>query len=354
MTESALAATELSADVDARLREVLETGLRRSRAFAAPYSRLWDALLRMAEGGKKIRPRLLLGAFEGFGGRDQQAAVDAACAIELLHMALVIHDDVIDKDLTRRGEMNISGEFALEAKLRGAPSAEAHAWGESTALLAGDLVLTLAHSLLARLAVPDERRRAVLDIFDDTVFESAAGEHHDVWLSMRLDESEPDDVIEMLDHKTAAYSFEAPLRIAGVLADAPADVLEELCAVAREIGVIYQLRDDVLGVFGDAGDTGKSTLSDLREGKETLLIAHARTDHRWDQIAHLFGDGALTPAGAQRIRAVLEDSGARRHVEDLIAQRCVHVHETITATNAPRAVKDHLIQLAALCSTRNS
>src|SRR5690606_17128174 len=131
-------------------------------------------------------------------GIDERAAIDAACAVELLHLALVIHDDVIDKDLMRRGEMNITGRFASEAMVRGASRSDARAWGEASSLLAGDLILTTAHSLLARLDIPEERRHAVLDVFDDTVFESAAGEHCDVWLSLHLDQARPEDVLTMI------------------------------------------------------------------------------------------------------------------------------------------------------------
>src|SRR5690606_33889613 len=97
--------------------------------------------------------------------------------------------------LMRRGEANISGRFAYEARLRGANRHEANAWGEASSILAGDLMLTLAHSLLARLEIPETRRQAVLGLYDDTVFETAAGEHYDVWLSMHLEQATPSDVL---------------------------------------------------------------------------------------------------------------------------------------------------------------
>ncbi|MDN5636103.1 MAG: polyprenyl synthetase family protein, partial [Brevibacterium sp.] len=184
MTDSITPLDDIAFSFQDRLAQVLRDGRRRSRAASTQYGQLWESLTRMATGGKLIRPRLLMDAHRGLGGRDARAAVDAACAMQLLHIALVIHDDVIDNDTIRRGEANISGEFAAEARLRGATSREAHAWGDATALLGGDLMLTLAHSLLARLDVDDAKRRAILDIFDDTLFESAAGEHSDVWLSL--------------------------------------------------------------------------------------------------------------------------------------------------------------------------
>ncbi len=355
VSDAALPRTGTSTDAfETRLGEVLTRMRERAYAFPAPYSQLWETVERMATGGKKIRPRLLLGAYEALGGIDERSAIDAACAMELLHLALVIHDDVIDKDVTRRGEMNITGSFASEAMVRGAGRSEATAWGEASSLLAGDLVLTLSHSLLARLEVPEDRRQAVLDVFDDTVFESAAGEHHDVWLSMRLEQSSPEDVLAMVDQKTAAYSFRAPLVTAAVLAGATTALITELESIARQIGVVYQLRDDVLGLFGDEHQTGKSTLSDLREGKETLLVTYARSDVAWTGVEHLFGDPSLTAADGARLRRVIEESGALVFVESVIAERCTAIDEAIRAASLPPSLHTQLTELTVTCRTRVS
>lgn len=354
MRDPAVGVDDVAAMFDARLTEILAHKRERSLAFSAPYAQLWDALERMALGGKKVRPRLLLDAHAALGGTDERAAVDAACAIELLHVALVIHDDVIDRDLVRRGEMNITGRFASEALLRGAPRREAHAWGEASALLAGDLMLTLAHSVLANLDVDESRRQAALDIFDETVFESAAGEHHDVWLSLRLESATADDVLAMADQKTAAYSFQAPLVLAGILAGAPSHLLDELTAIARRIGVIYQLRDDVLGVFGDERETGKSTFGDLREGKETLLVSYARSDAAWATVAPYFGDDGMSASEGESLRRVIEESGALLFVESLISERCAEVHRLIRDSQLPAPMVEQLVDLVSICGARTS
>lgn len=345
---------ETTLALEARLVEVLAHGRERSRAFSLPYVQLWESLERTVLGGKKIRPRLLLNAYAALGGTDRRAAIDAACAMELLHVALVIHDDVVDKDLMRRGEMNISGRFASEAMLRGASMSDAHAWGDASSLLAGDLMLTLSQSLLARLDIDEKRRTTALDIFDETVLVSAAGEHSDVWLSMHLEQAGPHDVLAMVEHKTAAYSFQAPLTLAAVLASGSAGVIDALSTIARHIGVIYQLRDDFLGVFGDERETGKSTLSDLREGKETLLISFARSDAAWAAVESLFGNAALSVAGGQQLRRVIEQSGALALVESLIADRCEQVHQLIREAALPTALKAQLTALTSSCNSRIS
>lgn len=340
--------------VDERLGEVIAQRRALAREHSASYGELWGAVARMAAGGKKIRPLLLLDAYDALGGADGRAAMDAACAVELLHMTLVIHDDLIDGDETRRGEPNIAGLFSSEARLRGASRRSATTWGEASALLAGDMLLSLAHSLLSRLEVEDERRRAVLDVFDGAVFESAAGEHDDVRLSMHLERATSADVLAMIERKTAAYSFAAPLVIAAVLAGAATSVTAELTSIARHLGVIYQLRDDVLGLFGDERETGKSTLSDLREGKETLLIACARSDQAWPGVAPLLGDPALDTAGARRLTRVIEESGARLFVESVIADRCVGARDLILRAELPDRLRRRLADLVSSCSLRTS
>lgn len=354
MPEASVRVDDPAIAFEARLAEVIGQRRQRARARPAPYEQLWESIARMAAGGKKIRPQLVLDVYESLGGLDQPAAIDAACSMELLHMGLVMHDDVIDRDQIRRGALNISGLFASEALIRGADRREADAWGEASSLLAGDLTLSLAQSLLARLDVGENRRQALLDAFDDAVFESAAGEHDDVWLSMRLEPATTDRVLEMIARKTAAYSFVAPLVVGAVLAGATTRLIDELTAIARDLGVIYQLRDDVLGLFGDERATGKSTLSDLREGKETLLIACARSDPAWPDVEHLFGDPALDPAGAHRIARVVEESGARVFVESAIADRSAHVHDLIRRAALPDRLRDRLARATAACSLRAS
>ncbi|GAA1865360.1 polyprenyl synthetase family protein [Brevibacterium marinum] len=354
MTDSAASLDDIAFSFEDRLTQVLAEGRHRSRGFSEQYGHLWDSLSYMAIGGKLVRPRLLMDAHAALGGSNHCAAVDAACAMQLLHVALVIHDDVIDNDTIRRGEANISGEFASDAMLRGAAQHDAQAWGDATSLLAGDLMLTLAHSLLARLDIDEAKRRAVLDIFDDTIFESAAGEHSDVWFSLHLEEARSQDVLAMVGQKTAIYSFQAPLLMAAVLAGASRRMLDDLTAISSQLGVIYQLRDDVLGLFGDERKTGKSTVSDLREGKETLLIAFARSDPSWAGVQSLFGDRMLSTADGHRLRKVIEESGALVFVESMVSQRCENLYRLIREAALPTALSDRLIGLTSECAVRTS
>jgi len=126
-----------------------------------------------------------------------------------------------------------------------------------------------------------------------------------------------DDILTMERLKTAVYSFECPLQAGAILAGASEEVVQTLADFGREIGIAYQIVDDLLGVFGIEAETGKTTLGDLREGKRTVLVAYATSTREWDDIAPLIGDPDLTEAQAERVRAVLSSCGAKSFAEGL-------------------------------------
>lgn len=278
---------------------------------------LWETLHELTVTGKRFRPALFRHVYAVLGGRDTETAAKVADAIELLHTAFVIHDDVIDGDEVRRGQANIGGTFAARALRAGASPERARHYGETAGILAGDLALAGAVREIALCGARPEQVVRLLDLLEEVLHRSAAGELADVRLSLDPDGS-LDEVLDVAEWKTAAYSFELPLRAAGILADAPDSVIEALGSFARHLGTAFQLRDDVHGVFGTARETGKDPLGDLREGKCTALITVARSTDAWDELADFVGDPDLTAEGASRARELLTACGARSTVESII------------------------------------
>jgi len=296
-----------------------EDGLRRAAGHGEDYRELWRALARATASGKRIRPALMLAAYEAFGGRDGAVATRVAAALELLHTALLAHDDVIDGDLVRRGAANVSGTFVERAAARGADASGQAVFGLAAGVLAGDLALVAATRQLALCGADAATTRRLLDLLDDALHVSAAGELADVALSIG---GTPEvgvlgDVITMEERKTAVYSFQLPLQAGAVLAGAPEATVERLGEVGRLAGIGFQLFDDVLGVFGDESRTGKSALGDLREGKMTPLLVHARSTELWPTIAPYVGDRTLDEERAGLVRAMLVECGSRAFVERL-------------------------------------
>ncbi len=292
---------------------------RAARMAARGADDLWTALRRASDGGKRLRPRLVQAGAAACGGADADHSATIGAAVELLHTAFVIHDDVIDGDQTRRGLPNISGSFAHDGARVGAAPDVARRYGEAAALLAGDLALAGTVQLVAGCGAPTERVARLLALLDDALLDSAAGELADVRAT--LDDSLPvAEVLRTEELKTAAYSFSLPLQAGAVLAGASEEVVTEVGEIGRLLGIAYQLRDDLGGMFGDETSTGKNPLSDLREGKRTALLAHAAATDAWDQVRPHVGDPDVDTAALARVRRLLIECGARTSVEQLADQ----------------------------------
>ncbi|WP_368497959.1 polyprenyl synthetase family protein [Herbiconiux sp. A18JL235] len=333
--------------VDRVLRAFFDDSHYRAKALGKPYAALWQTLERNSSGGKRFRPRMVMAAYESLGGTDLDAAAHIGAAFELLHTALIVHDDVIDRDFVRRGGPNVSGSYRDLATTAGIPLPIAEHRGMSVAVIAGDLALFNAFRMIDRSGVDGLLRSRLHDILDEAMFVSAAGELLDVDFSLRSDPPAVDEIVEMERLKTAEYSFEAPLRAGAVLAGADDRAVRALGLFGRRIGIAYQIVDDLLGVFGDESETGKTALGDLREGKSTVLLAHAVTRPEWASVASLFGSPDLTADDAERIRGVLEQTGSRRFAEALARDHANRAWESLADESLTPAVRDEFRPVVA-------
>lgn len=332
--------------LEAELRRWLESGRLRARSLGPGIDELWSALDRCSSGGKRLRPQLLLAAHRCYGGNEDEVALRVAAALELLHTAFLVHDDVIDRDLVRRGADNISGTFVTWASARGASPDGSASAGVAAGVLAGDLALAGAMRIVALCGADAARTERLLDLFDDAIAVSAAGELDDVLLSVcESTDTTVEDIVAMHYRKTAAYSFRLPLQAGALLASAPSEAHEPLGVVGRLVGIGFQLVDDLRGVFGEEAATGKETLGDLREGKLTPLIVHARGTAAWSSIAPHVGDRSLTETTARSVRALLEESGSREFVARLAENHLREGLRTARTSGLPASLVDELSSL---------
>ncbi len=337
---------ERQRQVDDVLDRFFSLAKNRAENFGAEYVKLWQTLESNTVGGKRFRPRMVMTAYEGLGGADTEAAAYVGAAFELLHTALIVHDDVIDRDFSRRGIPNISGSYRDIATTAGIPIPTAEHRGMSAAVIAGDLALFNSYRLIDRSGVGDEVRSRLLEIMDDALFASAAGELIDVDLSISAALPGVDEILNMERLKTAVYSFECPLQAGAVLAGASDDVVALLGRFGRDLGIAYQIVDDLLGVFGEEESTGKTTIGDLREGKRTVLIAHAMTTREWPRIAGLIGKPDLSPAEADDVRAILEACGTRDFTEALAREFATRALATLDNATLPYELTSALAPVA--------
>ncbi len=280
-------------------------------------ARLVDAARRSMSGGKRFRASFCYWGFRAVRADppDETPLVTAAAALELLHASALVHDDVMDASDTRRGRP--ATHRAFEGQHRDQRwSGDPGQYGVAAAILLGDLLLSWSDEMLRTCGLGDEAVRAAMAFFDTTRSEVIAGQFLDVSVQAR-GASDVEQAMLVLRYKSAKYSIERPLHIGAALAGAPEGTLDALSEFGLPLGEAFQLRDDLLGVFGDPDVTGKPAGDDLSEGKRTVLVALALERAAAGDAARLataLGTRLDRPAVVD-LQRVIEESGARAEVE---------------------------------------
>ncbi|HSV66583.1 MAG TPA: polyprenyl synthetase family protein [Mycobacteriales bacterium] len=273
-------------------------------------------------GGKRLRPAFVYWGWRGAGGPDGAPIVTAAASLELLHAGALMHDDLMDASDTRRGRPAIHRRFAATHQQAGWDGS-ATAFGAAAAILLGDLCLLWSAQMLRGCGLPVEAVHRGLAVHDRMSTEVMCGQYLDVVEQARGVDSVA-AALRVARYKSAKYTVERPLHLGAALAGGPRELIETYTAYGVPVGEAFQLRDDVLGVYGDPAKTGKPAGDDLREGKRTVLVALAaeRADGRQAALlAKHLGDPALPPDGVTALRAVIAETGALAEVEHMIADR---------------------------------
>ncbi|NHT18784.1 polyprenyl synthetase family protein [Cellulomonas sp. IC4_254] len=345
--DTGLAARVEDAVTVVRLLLVDDAAARRARAreLAAEHAALWRAVGEQIGGGRLMRPRLTVAAYLGLGGTDLAAVAPVAAAQEVLHTAMLVHDDVLDHDDTRRGRPNVTGTVRRRLAARGVEGPAADDPVLAAGLLGGDLAIAAAFDLVASAPVPPATALRVVRSLARAVDMTVAGELLDVTGALHGPTSV--DALRVAELKTSVYSCCTPLAAGAVLAGADDGVLGVLDRFGTAFGVAFQLLDDELGVFGDPGTTGKSVLSDLREGKRTelLRLAYLRADDAQRAVLDAtVGRPDLTEADAARVRDVMEVSGALAEAR-LVRADAVRTARTTAAEGLPEPLARYLVDL---------
>jgi geranylgeranyl diphosphate synthase type I len=305
--------------------------------LAAPLEAL-RALI--AAGGKRLRPAFCHWAFVGAGGDpDDPRIVDAGAALEMLHTFALVHDDVMDGSDRRRGLPAVHRRFIDRHAALGWQG-DARRSGEGAAILVGDFAFVYADILLG--GVPPDARA----VFDELRLELCVGQYLDL-VGTASGSRDPVQATRIEHYKSGKYTVERPMHLGAALAGAGPEVREALTRVGLPLGEAFQLRDDLLGVFGDTEVTGKPVGDDLREGKLTPLIAAAAARAHGDGAAKLrrVGRPGLERSDIEAIQEVLVDSGAVAEIEERIATR---VAEALDALEQAPLTADARAALADL------
>ena len=362
MQATAPSAAELAGSVTEQLRQYLAE----RRAGAAYIGADYDELIAVLEdfvlrGGKRVRP-----AFAYWGYRAVAADPDGPvgdeilrlfAALELLHGCALVHDDVIDDSATRRGMPTAHVHFAhLQRKhgWRGSPEK----FGHSAAILLGDLSLVWADDIVAAADLPGDGRHRVQRVWSDIRTEVLGGQYLDIVAESSGAQS-IESAMNVNTYKTASYTVSRPLQLgAAAAADRP-DVQTLFHDVGTDLGVAFQLRDDVLGVFGDPAVTGKPSGDDLRSGKRTVLLAEAvdLADKSDPAAAELLRTAVGTELSDDQVRELCEaivSVGALAAVEEHIGTLTHRALSLLEEAPINDPAKTGLAELARLAANRSA
>ncbi|MGW2600294.1 polyprenyl synthetase family protein [Streptomyces klenkii] len=306
-------------------------------------------------GGKRLRPLLCAcGWYAAAGGGETTMLVQAAAALEMFHAFALIHDDVMDRSTTRRGQPTVHRTLATHHSVHRSQAA-AERLGASAAILVGDLALVWSDELL-HSHLPPAQLAAIRPYVNAMRTELMYGQYLDL-----LHTGQPTATIEaplqIIRYKTAKYTIERPLHIGAALAGATPVVLDACTDFALPLGEAFQLRDDLLGIYGDPQHTGKSVLDDLRDGKHTVVTALAfqHANPRQNQtLRALLGTPDLDEDGAARIRHIFDDTGAHTETEHMVHTRCRQALTALDHAPFPATAKAALRRIAHAATMRTT
>ncbi|MBB2992552.1 geranylgeranyl diphosphate synthase type I [Mycolicibacterium iranicum] len=359
MDASAPSAVELAAAVTEQLRDYLGERRRDAAYIGTDYAVLTEAVEEFVlRGGKRLRPAFAYWGWRAVAGTEPGPEVlRLFSALELLHACALVHDDVIDASATRRGLPTVHRIFTERHRANNWHGSSEQ-FGLSAAILLGDLALVWADDVVATAEIDADAKRRVQQVWAAIRTEVLGGQYLDI-----VNESSGSETVASAltvnTYKTASYTVSRPLQLgAAAAADCP-EILESFHEVGTSLGIAFQLRDDVLGVFGDPAVTGKPSGDDLRSGKRTVLLAEAlelaeRNDPSAATLLRTSIGTDLSDAEVKDVCRAIEAIGALAAVEARIDTLTRRALEILNAAPIDAQAKAGLTELARLAANRSA
>ena len=326
----------------------LHTRQREAMVLSSDYARIWSYIETLYRaGGKRLRPYLAYTSFQALsrGKAPIHGFMNVAVAIEFIHLAMLIHDDIIDRDIIRHGQTNMTGMYRNHY-LSLSQSADVDHFANGAALLSGDALISEAYRTVMAAHITADQKTEICAIFGQTIFEVIAGELLDTEaVYLAPDQVDSRNIAQL---KTASYSCVMPLKIGAVLAGATAETMADVTAIGTAIGIAYQIADDDMGIFGDEAKTGKSSCNDLRERKRTMLLQRtltlaSREDN--NRLSEILSQPALSEEMIDTCRTIIIRSGARAA---LAAERQAYTVEALSIVGRLPVATSDAKELVAL------
>jgi len=295
-------------------------------------------------GGKRIRSVLIIMTYKYLGGKNENAIIDIAVSAELMQSFLLIHDDIIDNDELRRGGPTMHRIYAEKYKCYDNPKK----FGESMAIIAGDLLASLGNEIISKSAFDEEKKLKLLQKFNEVIKLTGYGEIIDILSGLKTKVTEQ-DISKMHKLKTAIYTIEGPLHMGAIAAGASDDQLKILSEYAIPLGMAFQLKDDLLGLFGLEEKLGKPVDSDIKEGKKTILILKAMENAGKQQkefIVNALGNKNITEKELIKLREIIKKTGSLSYSENLAEKLVKKAKDTIKNSDFEKQGKEFFLEIA--------
>jgi geranylgeranyl diphosphate synthase type I len=312
----------------------------------------------LLDGGKRLRPLFAYSAFIGAGGVANKNVIRAISSLELLQACALIHDDLMDGSDTRRGKPSIHRHFETIHQ-REEMEGFAERYGMAAAVLLGDLALVLSDQMLNSAGLDSAQMHSVLPVHDEMRVELMAGQFLDIHEQTQKNTS-VERSLTIARYKSGKYTIERPLQLGAAVAIPDPLLRAQLVSIYSEFGLplgeAFQLRDDLLGVFGDPKVTGKPAGDDLREGKRTVLMAmtHDRISGAAEaEFMAEFGNHDISENAIARLQEIIAETGAAMHVEDLIEELTSTALEALNRDEIVPQARELLTEMAIIATKRN-
>lgn len=307
-------------------------------------------------GGKRIRGALLCQAYFGAGGKEKKKILKVAAAIELVHLFLLIHDDIIDRGQLRHGKETIHETFAKK-KRKAMPLNEAVHFGESMAIIAGDMLHAFATAMIIEAGFNSDVTLKALSHLQSIINTTIVGQSQDIGIAYDKKVSEA-QVLSMCENKTARYTFVGPLHLGVILAEKnDRKLIKILSDFALPLGKAFQIQDDILGVFGNEQKMGKSAASDIEEGKQSLMVVRARksaTPAQKKLLESLLGKKNITKKEIAVFKGIIESTGSLAYCHAQVQEYLAMSKSKINKIAMNVESKDFLIGLVEYLEKRES
>ncbi len=324
-----------------------------------------NSLLELTEGvkdfvlrsGKRMRPILFYYGYLLAGGKNEKEIIKVSTSIELIHSYFLIHDDIIDQDSLRHGDLSMHCRYEEKFSSKLGKKDSKH-FGTSMAIIAGDLASAYGYEILTNSNFSSELKIRALNKMNEIISDTIGGQSLDLTLQGRKSVS-VSEVFEMQKQKTAKYTIEGPLHLGAILAGASGGFLKSLSDFAVPLGIAFQIQDDIIGVFSDSKKTGKPVGADIREGKKTFLVVQAMkkaNKKQKDILNSALGNKQVGVGKIRQVRNIIVETGSlefsKKKTRELLELSKKNLEKIKVSQGGGRLLKD-LAEIADFIVKRN-